>query len=91
MPRKEDYGLTSQLRRASNSITANIAEGFGRTSTGEKNKFYEYAKGSAYETKSHLFYGKAVKYFNEDEVIEIIKEIDNVIFELNKLKKSIKN
>ena len=40
LPRKEDYGLTSQLRRASVSISANIAEAYGRSSSADKSKFY---------------------------------------------------
>ena len=42
LPRKEDYSLTSQLRRAALSISANIAEGFGRRGTPDKRKFYDY-------------------------------------------------
>jgi four helix bundle protein len=56
LPRKEDYGLTSQLRRASVSISANIAEAYGRSSRADKRKFYDYARGSAFETKSLLLY-----------------------------------
>ena len=52
LPKKEDYGLTSQIRRSSVSISANIAEVFGRTTAPDKNKFYDYARGSAFETKS---------------------------------------
>lgn len=58
LPRKEDYGLTSQVRRSSNSVAANIAEGFGRSTNKEKAHFYSNARGSAYETISHLLYGK---------------------------------
>ena len=39
LPRSEDYGLTSQLRRAANSISANIAEGFGRNINKDKRQF----------------------------------------------------
>ena len=41
LPKKEDFGLTSQIRRASVSVSANIAEAFGRTSSPDKNKFYD--------------------------------------------------
>jgi four helix bundle protein len=40
LPRKEDYGLTAQIRRAALSASANIAEGFGRKHTKDKLNFY---------------------------------------------------
>jgi four helix bundle protein len=89
LPRKEDYGLTSQLRRASVSISANIAEAFGRSTKADKSKFYDYARGSAYETKSLLLYGIAVNYFMEDNVKKIIEMIEEVIHEINKVKLSL--
>ncbi|MCX6811394.1 MAG: four helix bundle protein [Candidatus Berkelbacteria bacterium] len=39
-PRREDYALTSQIRRSAISITSNIAEGFSRISYNDKNRFY---------------------------------------------------
>jgi len=53
-PREELYGLTSQLRRASASIPANIAEGFGRGGNAELARFLQIGLGSAYETEYHL-------------------------------------
>jgi four helix bundle protein len=45
-PKQERYGITDQLRRASSSIGANIAEGFDRYHFNDKKKFYYYARGS---------------------------------------------
>jgi len=64
LPRKEDYGFTSQIRRAALSISANIAEAFGRSHSLDKIKFYFVARGSLTETQSHLEYGKRVGYIN---------------------------
>ena len=89
LPRKEDYGLTSQIRRSSTSISANIAEAFGRTTSPDKRKFYDYARGSAFETKSHLLYGKEIEYFYEVAVNKLSTQIDEVIHELNKVKRSL--
>lgn len=89
LPRKEDYGLTSQVRRSSLSISDNIAEGFGRLHNADKIKFYIYSRGSANETKNQLIYGNRVGYFTEAIKDELIQKINHVIESLNKLIKSL--
>jgi four helix bundle protein len=53
-PTEERYGLTSQIRRASSSIPANIAEGCGRGTQAEVAQFLQIARGSASELDYHL-------------------------------------
>ena len=89
LPRSEDYGLISQIRRSANSISANIAEGFGRKGIKDKAHFYVIARGSAFETQSHLLYGESINYFNKDSVKDIISLYDNLIYSINKLIKAI--
>jgi len=82
-PRKEDYGLTSQLRRAALSISANIAEAFGRFHYKDKLNFYYNSRGSAHETKSHLLYARDVGYI-EDQICEsLVHRVEEVLFDLN--------
>lgn len=85
LPKTEDYALTSQLRRSAESISANIAEGFGRRTAKDKSRFYDISRGSAFETKRHLIYGNRVKYFLENECLEIQNLIGEVIHDLNKI------
>ena len=54
-PREEMYGLTSQIRRASSSIPANLAEGCGRNGIAEFARFCSIAMGSANELEYHLW------------------------------------
>jgi four helix bundle protein len=53
-PKEELYGLTSQVRRSSASIPANIAEGCGRATNRELARFLQIAMGSASELEYHL-------------------------------------
>jgi four helix bundle protein len=57
-PREELYGLTTQLRRSSASIAANLAEGSGRNGDAELARFCSIAMGSASELEYHLLLAK---------------------------------
>ena len=85
LPRKEDYGLTSQIRRSALSVPGNIAEGFGRKHTKDKLNFYYVARGSLAETKSHLIYGSKVGYFQRSELTRLSALVESIWEELNKL------
>jgi four helix bundle protein len=85
LPRKEDYGLTSQIRDSSLSVSGNIAEGFGRKHTKDKLNFYYNSRGSLAETKSHLIYGQKVGYFNSSEFRQYSILIEDIWKELNSL------
>ena len=54
LPDYEKFGLASQLRRAATSVTANIAEGFGRFGYQENAQMCRQARGSLYEIRDHL-------------------------------------
>ncbi len=54
LPKPEEYGLKTQMRRAAGSVSANIAEGCGRLGDREMARFLRYARGSATELESHL-------------------------------------
>ena len=91
LPKKEDYGYTSQIRRSTLSISANIAEAFGRHHTKDKVNFYYYSRGSVTETRSHLEYGLRVGYIEKEKVAALEKKLININFELNKIIKSLYN
>ena len=61
-PKEETYGIISQLRRASSSITANIAEGFARYHFRDKIRFYHNARGSVAEVQNFLLLAKDLKF-----------------------------
>ncbi len=85
LPRKEDYGLTSQIRSSALSVSGNIAEGFGRKHTKDKLNFYYNSRGSLAETKNHLIYGYKVGYFDRLEFDKHINLIEKIWKELNSL------
>jgi len=70
-PKDEQFGLTSQIRRAAVSITSNVAEGFSRQSYKEKTQFYAMALGSLTEVQNQLLIAKDVSYLSENDFNEI--------------------
>ena len=90
-PRKEDYGLTCQIRRSALSISANIAEAFGRFHNKDKINFYYYARGSVTETQSHLVYCERVKYLDSGVVKSLDEKLEEINKSINKIIKTIRN
>lgn len=89
LPKYETYSMASQIRSAALSIPGNIAEAFGRHHKKDKQNFYFYSRGSAYETISHFVCAMAVDYFKDEDIV-LIKELCNeVIEELNKIIRSL--
>jgi four helix bundle protein len=91
MPKSEDYGLKSQIRRSANSVSANIAEAFGRNTKKDKANFYVVARGTAYETQNHLIYGNRVGYFKNENTNILIEHYHSLIYETNKIIKTLKD
>ena len=84
-PDTERYGLTSQIRRAATSIAANIAEGWGRGSTGEYIQFLTVARGSLMELETHLIVACNLHLLSTDELGAVSKQIEDVGKMLNRL------
>jgi four helix bundle protein len=74
-PRDEIYGLTSQIRRASASIGANIAERCGRRSDPEMRRFVQIARGSASELESHLLLARDLQLLGVDEFEDLEERV----------------
>ena len=84
-PRKEDYGVTSQLRRAALSVSANIAEAFGRYHHADKLNFYYSSRGSLAETLSHLMYCLRIGYIPKEQFEPLDSLGQTVWKELNRV------
>src|SRR3989338_7486480 len=66
-PRSEDFGLTSQMRRAAVSIPANIAEGFNRDQPKEFKRYLHIALGSSAELETFIEIAKELKYISSEQ------------------------
>lgn len=89
-PTEENFGLTSQMQRCAVSIPSNIAEGYGRHSTGDYIRFLQIAMGSVYELQTQLEIAQNLEYVKEDffdRNYEATREVERMLSSLiSKLK-----
>jgi four helix bundle protein len=78
LPAREQFGLTSQMRRAAVSIPSNIAEGYGRQATGEYRRHLSYARGSALELETHLLICRELGYLDETDTDSALSEVSQL-------------
>jgi len=74
----KDFGLRDQIRKASVSIMANIAEGHGRRTNSEFANFLNLARGSAAEVQSHLHVAVGLNYISQEEFSDLYSGLDEV-------------
>jgi len=87
-PKEEVYGLTSQLRRASVSVAANIAEGFKKTGQADKVRYLNISQGSLEECRYYLILAKDLAYGRTDVLQEQIDEVARVLAAYSKAVKN---
>ena len=73
-----DFGLRDQLRSASISIMANIAEGHGRRTNKDFASFLTMSHGSAAEVQSHLYVALDLGYIDKQTFTEIYRVVDEI-------------
>ncbi len=84
-PKEEAFGLTNQIRRASNSISLNIAEGYSRNSTKSYLNFLNIAQGSLLELESGLILAERLQFVKPEN----FKKLYTLITEESKMLSSI--
>lgn len=87
----KDYDLKRQIRRASISISSNIAEGFEGNTDKEFIQFLYYAKGSAGEVRSQLFLSLDLNYIKKDDFDKLYSQITEISKMIGGMIKYLKN
>ena len=87
-PKEERFGLTSQLRRSSISIAANLAEGAGRQSKSDQKHFYTIARGSLYECIPFLELAKRKRFLASENHLMVLDKAHELARLLNGLIRS---
>ena len=87
LPREETYSLADQMRRSAVSIPANIAEGQGRDTDKEYNRFISIARGSLWELLTHIEICERLGYIStvqSTKARDLITEISKMLLALSK-------
>lgn len=90
-PNAEKFGLVSQLRRASVSVSSNIAEGSSRTSANDQGRFYIIAYSSSVEILNQLIISRDLGFIEEEDYEKLRAEIEHITAMLNRLYNSVKS
>ncbi|MDF1537037.1 MAG: four helix bundle protein [bacterium] len=89
-PRCKQFGLTAQLRGASSSIGANIAEGCGRGSNKDFLRFLHMAIGSAFEVENHILLAESLKYLEKGQASSMVEDVIELKKMLSSLMRKVK-
>jgi four helix bundle protein len=90
LPPEERFNLNIQIRKAAISITANIAEGYGRYHFAEGLQFYRIVRSSLYELKDHLLSCIDLNYISDEEFEKALHLIESAKATLNGFIKFVK-
>lgn len=90
-PGDEKYGLVSQMRRASISVSSNLAEGTSRNTNADKSHFTTISYSSLMELLNQLIISTELKFMQEEKLFELKKLISHIANQLNNLRKSQKS
>lgn len=88
-PKEELYGLTSQFRRASLSIPANITEGYKKIGKSDKLRFFNIAQGSIEECRYYILLSYDLGYYDQETFESLDKELNHASRILNSYCRSI--
>lgn len=83
LPADEKWNLTQQLKRAAQSIPANIAEGHGRYHFLDNVRFCYIARGSLTEVQSHMALVRELGYIPDELYIRITSQAESIGRQLN--------
>jgi four helix bundle protein len=84
-PKEEIYGITSQIRRSAVSVPSNIAEGYGRNSTGDYLRFLNIASASLYEIQTQIEISQNLNYIQREQfeyIYELSRELERMLSSL---------
>lgn len=78
-PKEERFGITSQIRKASVSIAANIAEGYRKRGLRDKVRFLNIAQGSLSECKYYLILIRDLNYGSIEKIASHLEEVSRLL------------
>ena len=90
-PRSDSFGIVAQVRRSAVSVTANIAEGFGRGTTKELLRSLQIARGELEETRSFMLLSQDLGRITKEEFVELDLLCDSVGQLINALGRSLRS